>query len=65
MGHDAMALTGLHVLIDPERLPAERLPLFLEAIIRGGAAVVQVRIKEGSTKEALDYVARVKERLID
>jgi thiamine-phosphate pyrophosphorylase len=61
MGDDAMALTGLHVLIDPERLPAERLPLFLEAIIRGGAAVVQVRIKEGSTRDALDYIARVKE----
>jgi len=56
-----MAVTGLHVLIDPDRVPEPRLAPFLDAIVRGGASVVQVRIKSGTTREALRYIARVKE----
>ncbi|MGC8488505.1 MAG: thiamine phosphate synthase [Clostridia bacterium] len=55
-----MAIEGLHVLIDPDRVPAERLEPFLDAIAAGGAAVVQIRIKEGSTREALRYIGTVR-----
>jgi thiamine-phosphate pyrophosphorylase len=58
-------LAGLHVLIDPGRVPAARLPEFLEDIAGAGAAVVQIRIKEGTTRAALAYgsaVMRVKDR---
>lgn len=55
-----MAIEGLHVLIDPGRVPVERLGPFLDAVAAGGAAVVQIRIKEGSTREALGYIAAVR-----
>jgi len=75
VGHDALALTilgrwretandrrnvrGVHVLIDPGRVPPDRVPSFLAAVKAGGAAVVQVRIKDGSTRSALAYLTLV------
>ena len=48
---------GLHVLIDPVRVPPSRLVTFMGAIQRGGASVVQIRIKgDVSTREALKYI---------
>jgi thiamine-phosphate pyrophosphorylase len=57
-----VAVEGLHVLIDPDRVPEDGLPAFLDAIIRGGATVVQVRIKQGSTRAALQYIGSVRAR---
>jgi thiamine-phosphate pyrophosphorylase len=48
-------VSGLHVLIDPGRVPSRRLGAFLPAIAQAGARVVQIRIKEGSTRSALAY----------
>ncbi len=62
MGDDAVALEGLHVLIDPDRVPQARLADFIDAIARGGASVVQVRIKNASTRSALGYIAAVRMR---
>ena len=50
-----MDVSGLHVLIDPGRVPSRRLGAFLPAIAQAGARVVQIRIKEGSTRSALAY----------
>lgn len=50
-----MDVGGLHVLIDPGRVPAARLATFLPQIAQAGARVVQIRIKEGSTRAALAY----------
>jgi thiamine-phosphate pyrophosphorylase len=48
-------VTGLHVLIDPVRVPASRLAGFLRAVAAGGATVIQIRIKSGPVREALAY----------
>jgi len=47
---------GVHVLIDPGRVDPAHLPEFLAAVKAGGASVVQVRIKDGSTRSALAYL---------
>lgn len=38
-------IAGLHVLVDPGRVPADRCPEFLTAVRDGGATVVQIRMK--------------------
>ncbi|MCL8208561.1 MAG: thiamine phosphate synthase [Actinomycetia bacterium] len=54
-----MDVSGLHVLIDPARVPPSRLATFVPAIARAGARVVQIRIKEGSARAALAYGTEV------
>jgi thiamine-phosphate pyrophosphorylase len=51
-----MSVQGLHVLIDPDRVPEAALPSFVRAIGEAGASLVQVRIKNGSTRAALRYI---------
>lgn len=49
-------ISGLHVLIDPGRVPEARCPAFLMAIRDGGATVVQIRIKHPvDVRTALTY----------
>lgn len=50
-----MTLSGLHVIIDPIRVPEARLPAFIVAIADGGATVLQIRIKNHNTRAALAY----------
>ena len=54
---------GIHVLIDPGRVPAARLDHFLGEIAEGGARVVQVRVKGGPDPEGLAYTARAVARV--
>jgi thiamine-phosphate pyrophosphorylase len=51
----ASRVDGIHVLIDPERVPLARLAAFVDAIAGAGARVIQVRVKGGSDAEGLDY----------
>lgn len=51
-----MSVQGLHVLIDPDRVPEATLSAFIHAIGEAGASVVQVRIKGGSARVALRYI---------
>lgn len=50
-----MNVSGLHVIIDPVRVPQARLPAFTAAIADGGATVLQIRIKDHNTRAALAY----------
>lgn len=51
----AARLTGIHVLIDPARVPPARLDRFLADIGAAGAAVVQVRAKGAAESDGLAY----------
>lgn len=53
-----LRVSGIHVLIDPVRVPAHRLDPFLGAIAEAGARVVQVRVKGASDAEGLAYTHR-------
>ena len=53
-------VTGLHVLIDPDRIPASRLPAFIREVADAGASVIQVRAKAASTRSALAYLTAAK-----
>jgi len=53
----ASRVDGIHVLIDPIRVPPERLATFIAAIADGGAQVVQIRIKDGDDAAGRRYTA--------
>ncbi len=53
-----LRVRGLHVLIDPVRVPMHRLDAFLADIAEGGARVVQVRVKGSRDAGGLAYTER-------
>lgn len=53
-----LRLSGIHVLIDPGRVPADRLDRFLADMAEAGAAVVQVRVKAVPDRDGLAYTRR-------
>ena len=55
----ASRVAGLHVLIDPVRVPPARLDRFLGDIAHAGAAIVQVRAKGAAEPDGLDYARQV------
>ncbi len=54
----ALSVRGLHVLIDPGRVPTSRLDRFLGDIAEAGARVVQVRVKGDTDADGLAYTER-------
>jgi thiamine-phosphate diphosphorylase len=55
MNRIATRVSGLHVLIDPDRVPPDRVAWFVAAVARAGARVIQIRIKKQPTRAALAY----------
>ncbi|MDA8197994.1 MAG: thiamine phosphate synthase [Thermaerobacter sp.] len=58
-----LSVRGLHVLIDPGRVPTSRLDGFLGDIAEAGARVVQVRVKGATDADGLAYTERAVARV--
>jgi len=53
----------VYALLDPERAGGKPLPVLAEAIARGGATLVQLRDKHGSTREMIERARAIKAAL--